>query len=311
MATFEAMLSDHREDEVVAALLAQLPAAIKPASVLVPVGEDDCAVVKPLKGKHLQLLKTDCLVEGVHFLSGTVPEDVGWKALCRPLSDIAATGGKPLHALITFAVSPQRSLQWATRVYAGIAEAAAEFGVAVVGGETTSSPGPCFLNVCLTGKVRSDRCVTRGGGKAGDRLYVTGWLGGSFPTGKHLRFRPRLEEAQWLVRHFPVHAMMDLSDGLAADLPRLARASQTGYRVERDRLPLTPGFNISNALGDGEDYELLVAVPPRTGEKLEMQWAKRFSATPLTWIGELRTTDIQEGLRGMKGFDHFNRSDQR
>ena len=299
------MLSDHREDDVVAALLAQLPTVLKTASVCVPAGEDDCAVVKPPKGKHLQLLKTDCIVEGVHFLSDTAPEDVGWKALCRPLSDIAATGGKPLHAVITFAINPQRSLQWATRVYAGIAEAAAEFGVSIVGGETTSSPGPCFLNVCLTGRVRPDRCATRGGGKAGDRLYVTGQLGGSFPTGKHLRFRPRLEEAQWLVRRFPIHAMMDLSDGLAADLPRLAGASQAGYRIERAKLPLTQDFSVSNALSDGEDYELLFAVPPRACEELEERWARRFFGLRLTWIGSLQPVGVQQGLAEATGFDHF------
>ena len=302
------MLSDHREEDLVAALLAQLPTATKRSAVHVPAGEDDCAVVKPESGKHLQLLKTDCIVEGVHFLSDTAPEEVGWKALCRPLSDIAATGGKPLHALITFAVNSRRSLQWATGVYAGIGRAAAEFGVTIVGGETTSSPGACFLNVCLTGKVRPERCVLRGGGMVGDRLYVSGQLGGSFPTGKHLRFRPRLAEAQWLVRHFKIHAMMDLSDGLAADLPRLALASHTGYRIEQGCLPLTPGYRVGNALGDGEDYELLFAISPNAGKKLEKHWAHRFPATPLTCIGSLEASDVQWGLQGASGFDHFRRS---
>ena len=270
------MLADYGEDRLVAALLAQLPRQTHAKSVCVPAGEDDCAVVKPVGSKHWQLLKTDCLIEGVHFLSETPAEDVGWKALCRPLSDLAATGGKPLHALVTFAVNPQRTLEWATGVYAGIGRAAAEYGVEVVGGETASSPGPCFLSVCLTGSVRPERCVTRGGGKAGDRLYVTGWLGGSFPSGKHLRFRPRLEEGRWLARHFSIHAMMDLSDGLAADLPRLARASGTGFDLQRDALPVSAGCTADNALGDGEDYELLFALPAQQAHRLETTWLRRF-----------------------------------
>ena len=170
---------------------------------------------------------------------------------------------------MTFAVNAQRPLEWATGVYAGIGEAAAEYGVTVVGGETAASPGPCFLSVCLTGSVRPDRCITRSGGKPRDALYVTGTLGGSFASGKHLRFQPRLKEARWLARHFPVHAMMDLSDGLASDLPRLARASGTGYALDRSALPLAPQCSSARAVADGEDYELLFAVPPQAIRRLE------------------------------------------
>ena len=298
---------DQGEEQVVAALLAQLPPTGDRKSVRTGAGMDDCAVVKPVKPGRWQLLKTDCVIEGVHFLPETRPEDIGWKALCRPLSDIAATGGKPLHALVTFGLNRERSLAWATRVYAGIGQAAREFGVAVVGGETAATPGVSFLSVCLTGSVRPRHCVTRGGGRPGDLLYVTGRLGGSFTSGKHLRFQPRLKEGRWLAAGFQVRAMMDLSDGLGADLPRLARASGTGFRLEQGSLPLSVGCTPEQALNDGEDYELLFAIAPEQDRSLEKAWQQRFSDLLLTRIGELREVGTEGGLEANSGYDHFAR----
>lgn len=300
-------MAEHGEDRLVAALLAQLPAVHRKDGVRTGAGQDDCAVVRPPGGKHWQLLKTDCLIEGVHFAPETAPEQVGWKALCRPLSDIAATGGKPLHALVTLALNHRATLSWATGVYAGIATAAREFRVAVVGGETASTPGPSFLSVCLTGTVKRHRCIIRGGGRPGDTLYVTGTLGGSLPSGRHLTFRPRLDEARWLAAHFPVHAMMDLSDGLAADLPRMARASGTGFSVERSRLPVAAGCTVEQALSDGEDYELLFALSPRNADKLERAWAKNFPGLRLAAIGKLTEPLTASGLEAARGYDHFAR----
>ena len=118
------------EDRLVAALLTRLPATGRTEGVRIGAGEDDCAVVRPAGGNSWQLLKTDCVIEGVHFAPDAAPAQVGWKALCRPLSDIAATGGKPRYALVTMALNPQAALSWATGVYAGIARAAKEFAVA-------------------------------------------------------------------------------------------------------------------------------------------------------------------------------------
>ena len=288
-----------------AALLAELPAGSRRGGVRVSAGEDDCAVVRAPGRGHWQLLKTDCVIEGVHFTPGTDPGRVGWKALCRPLSDIAASGGTPDHALVTFALSAAAAPDWAREVYAGIGRAAREFGVAVVGGDTASTPGPSFLSVCLTGRVARGRCVTRAGGRPGDALFVTGNLGGSFDNGRHLDFRPRLEEARWLVERFRIRAMMDLSDGLAADLPRMARAGGTGFVVDPARLPLSPGGTIRNALSDGEDYELLFAISPSKAERLTEAWEKRFSLLPLTRIGILAEPGVREGLGSAGGFDHF------
>lgn len=293
------------EDALVTALLAQLSPARRRHGVYAGAGEDDCAVVKPLPASHLLLLKTDCVIDGVHFLPDTPPEQVGWKALCRPLSDIAATGGKGLHALVTLALNRERSREWAVGVYAGIGRAAARYGIAVVGGDTAATPGPSLVSVFLTGSVHRRRSVTRGGGRPGDSLYVTGRLGGSFPSGRHLNFTPRLAEARWLTRHFPVHAMMDLSDGLAADLPRLAKASGVGFRLQPKWLPINPGCTLAQALGDGEDYELLFAVARGKEDKLEASWKQRFPALPLTIVGSLEVAGIYAGLEAAAGFDHF------
>lgn len=295
------------EDRLVTALLNELPALRQCRSVVAGAGDDDCAVIRPPRPGDWQLLKTDCVIEGVHFASDTEPARVGWKALCLPLSDIAATGGIPVHALVTFALSTGASAEWARKVYAGIGRAARAFGVDVVGGETASTPGPSFLSVCLTGRVARNRCVTRGGGRVGDFLYVTGRMGGSLPSGRHLDFRPRLAEAQWLVSHFRVHAMMDLSDGLAADLPRLTRASGTGFIVEPGKLPLTKGCTVAQALGDGEDYELLFAVGPRDTSRLDTAWKRRFPRVRLTRIGSLAAPGTREGLGDARGYDHFGR----
>ncbi len=192
------------------------------------------------------------------------------------MSDIAATGGAPEHALVTLALPRDRDAAWARGIYAGIGRAAREYGVNVVGGETASTPGPGWVSVCLTGRVPRAECVTRGGGRVGDGLFVTGRLGGSFATGHHLDFRPRLAEARWLVSHFRVRAMMDLSDGLAADLPRLARASGTGFVVDPESLPVTEGCSAKQALGDGEDYELLFALSPRDANRLLAAWRRKF-----------------------------------
>ena len=199
---------------------------------------------------------------------------------------------------------PDIALTRAQGIYAGIALAAREFGVDVVGGETSRSPGPCFISVCLTGTVpKTGRAAVRSGGREGDILLVTGQLGGSFASGRHLTFRPRLAEGRWLVKHFPVHAMMDLSDGLGADLPRMARASSVGFAIDEAALPCSPGCAASQALNDGEDYELLFALAPRAVTDLARRWYRRFPLVPLTAIGRLTADDGTAGTRG--GFDHF------
>jgi thiamine-monophosphate kinase len=262
---------------------------------------DDCAVVGLKSDTQWQLLKADVIVEDVHFVRDSPPRRIGWKAMARPLSDIAAMGGLPQFALVTIAVKSDTTLRFLETVYGGIADAAKRFNVDIVGGETSRSPGPLFINIALTGRVTARECALRSGGEPGDWLYVTGALGGSI-RGKHLRFIPRIEEARWLTANFTIKAMIDLSDGLGADLPRLARASGAGFVLDRDRVPRTRGCTLDHAISDGEDYELLFAVSPQDGSQLERRWAKKFPKLPLTHIGEL--TARGESAR-LHGYDHF------
>ena len=293
------------EDALVAKLLRGLPTS---ADVIQGPG-DDCAVIGKPRDKRWQLLKTDCVIEGIHFHPGEEAAKIGWKALARPLSDIAAMAGRPAHALITLAISPDQDLKRATGIYTGLKKCASACGVTIVGGETARSPGPLFISVMVTGSVERRRCIFRSGGEPGDHLFVTGRLGGSL-KGRHLAFKPRLDEAEWLARNFRLHAMMDLSDGLAADLPRMASASQCGFQLVETALPLNPGCAARNAMCDGEDYELLFALPPSEAARLCLRWSRMFPKTPLTAIGELSEPAPARRAAGAKrnalyGYDHF------
>src|SRR6059036_203794 len=213
---------------------------------------DDCALVAIHDRRKLLVLKVDCVVEGVHFLRGTSPSDVGWKAMMRPLSDFAATSAVPQFALVTLMAPEQTEVAWVKGLYRGLRRAAKRFEVSIVGGETSSTTGPIAVSTSVAGFVERDRWVSRRGGKAGDDLFVTGRLGSALKQ-KHLQFIPRIVESRWLTKNFSIHAMMDLSDGLGADLPRLARASRVGFTIETDNLPLTPGAKIDDAISEGED----------------------------------------------------------
>lgn len=274
-----------------------------PRGVHVGIG-DDCAAVSSGAGR-LTLLKTDCVVERRHFSASNAASSVGWKAACRAVSDIAACGGEPRFALVTCVVRKEQTARWIDDLYRGLRKAARAYGFTVVGGELARTDGPAVVNVAMTGEVRAREFVGRGGGRPGDVLFVTGVLGGSLASGWHLQFRPRLAEARWLVRRFRPRAMMDLSDGLAADLPRLAAASRRGYLVDPAAVPCRAGVALRQALGDGEDFELLFAIDPRRATRLESAWKKRFPHLPLTRIGRLAPRGVAEGLGAVRGYDHF------
>jgi len=265
---------------------------------------DDAALVEPGKRGVLHLLKTDCLVEGIHFAKETRPELIGWKAMARPVSDFAAMSGVPKFALVTLIVPSNRNVAWVKGLYRGIEKAAGAFQVAVVGGETSNITGPAVISVTVTGFVEQNRWVGRAGGKPGDELYVTGRLGGS-RRGHHLRFVPRLSESRWLTKNFRLHAMMDLSDGLGSDLPRLARASKVGFQVDRKTLPRNPGCTIEQAISDGEDYELLFAISPQDPHSLPSRWRKKFPKIRLTRIGRLNRNSKFENQKFPSGYLHF------
>ncbi|MEM1058079.1 MAG: thiamine-phosphate kinase [Verrucomicrobiota bacterium] len=267
---------------------------------------DDCAVLQPGPGERTLLFKTDAVVEGVHFLPAARPGLVGRKALARNLSDLAAMGGEPWAALVTLAAPSATSVQRVRAVYRGLEQLARQHGVLLAGGETVRAP-KLMLSVALLGRMpRGVRPVLRGTARAGDELWVTGRLGGS-QGGRHLRFEPRLAAGQWLARRRRATAMMDLSDGLGADLPKLAAASGLGYELDETALPGHRGVTLAQIFNDGEDYELLFTARPGTAAKLRRDWP--FADLPLTRIGRLTKKALAGSRRAeqRKGYDHFSR----
>ena len=287
------------EDALLERLLKHVP--LPKLAILGP--GDDCAAIPC--GRDLLLLKTDCVAEDVHFTRDQDPAKVGWKALCRPLSDIAAMGGEPGEALITFFSPPEIGGEYWEKFYRGVGRAARKFGVTIAGGEMSRQPKGIAVSVMLTGRVTRGRLVQRSGAMIGDLVYVTGRLGGS-AKGRHLNFSPRLAEGRWIAsKHFAT-AMMDLSDGLGADLPRLARASDCGFEVATDKIPRNTDCTTEQAISDGEDYELLFTTKPTKAPRLESEWKKAFPRTRLTCIGRMtKAGDFPSDWPG--GWDHFRR----
>jgi len=293
-------LRDVGEDRLLEQLLSKLSSH---RAVVLGAG-DDCALVESGKRGVLDVLKTDCLVEGIHFAKSARPELVGWKAMARPLSDFAAMSAVPRFALVTLIVPSQREVGWVQRLYRGIEKAARAFAVSIVGGETSNIKGPAVISVSVIGSVEKNRWVGRAGGKPGDELFVTGRLGGSLRS-RHLNFVPRIVESRWLTKNFRVHAMMDLSDGLGTDLPRLARASGVSFEIDESTLPLNRGCTITQAISDGEDYELLFSISPKDSKSLISRWRKKFPRVPLTPIGRLNRQSTIDNRKLRRGYVHF------
>jgi thiamine-monophosphate kinase len=160
---------------------------------------DDCAIVEIPGSKKYLVLKTDCVVEGVHFAHGTNASHVGWRAMMRPLSDFAAASAIPQFALITLIVPKQTKVAWVRGLYRGLRRAASRFEVSIVGGETSNTPGPIAVSVTVIGFVEKSRAGSRRGGRSSDDLFVTGRLGGALKQ-KHLKFIPRIVESRWLTK---------------------------------------------------------------------------------------------------------------
>jgi thiamine-monophosphate kinase len=283
---------------------------------------DDCAIIDlGIPGRQV-LLKTDAVVEGVHFLADTDPKRVGHKALGRCLSDLAAMAGTPVCALVTLALPPERPTAWATQAYEGMNALANRYSVAIVGGETTTLPERALLSISLLGTVPTGRGILRSGMKPGDAIFVTGELGGSL-AGHHLDFEPRLNESAWLASHFSLHAMIDVSDGLAGDLRHLLAASRCGAELLASAIPVSRAAQQAGkgsaarppllaALADGEDFELLFTVASADAVPLMDRWKERFPDTRLSCIGRASDTP---GLRlkhphrveelTARGYEHF------
>lgn len=231
---------------------------------------DDGSVVD-VSAEQREVVVTDMLLDKVHFDASEVsPELIGRKALAVNLSDLAAMGCRPTAAYVSLAVSNGASqADFLASLNRGLIQFADEFDFTIAGGDTNSWAGPFAINVTMTGVPFTGRIPLRSEARPGDVICVTGPLGGSLPSGRHLRFSPRIAESEWLLRHLDVHAMMDISDGLSLDLTRMTEASGFGAVLHWDDVPIhsdvdshLPGdTRIQHACNDGEDFELLVTLP--------------------------------------------------
>lgn len=300
------------ERGLIALLKRQLP---RGRDVRIGIG-DDCAAVQIGRGAagRLLLLKTDAVVEGVHFDRRATPFQIGWKAMARPLSDFAAMAGRPRWALVTTALREEMPVRFVRDIYRGLAAAADKFGVTIVGGETVRTPDRFWLSVALAGEVEPRAMKLRSGARVNDAIFVTGALGGSI-AGKHLKFTARIAEAQWLAKQGCVGAMIDISDGLARDLGHICRESGVRACLATSAIPIAPaaGGSLRRALHDGEDFELLFTVPTARSAKLKRAWRRKFPRLRLSLIGfilcgkGIRLVDDAGQWQALDedGYDHF------
>jgi thiamine-monophosphate kinase len=280
------------------------------SGVVLGIG-DDCAICRPRGCAEDLLFTTDMLIEGAHFLPAThSPEDIGWKALARGLSDIAAMGGEPRFCLVSLALAGWADQKWLDAFYRGLLRLARREGVALIGGDLARGPHlMCDIVVC--GAVARGQALLRSGARPGDGIFVSGVLGGSAlglerGSGRawrqHLRPEPRLALGR-LLRRLGATAAMDLSDGLSLDLNRLCRAS--GVKAEISAPPIYPGATLRQALDGGEDYELLFTAPPR------VKVPSDFEGLPLTRIGIIRRgapcVELDGAALAARGWDHFRK----
>jgi thiamine-monophosphate kinase len=316
------LVGDLGEHALIERIRARVPAA--PAFVVVGIG-DDAAVVEP-EANALEVLTTDSQVEGVHFdLAFVSPGDVGHKALAVNLSDLAAMGAAPRVALLSLVLPPLLPLSSVDELVEGMMALAARARIAIVGGNISRSPGPLVVDVTATGTVHRRGVLTRRGAHAGDELYVTGKLGGAAQglrtllgnsssagpaVDRYRRPEPRTRFGLMLGRNRAARACIDLSDGLADGVRQMAASCQLGATIDADAIPVQEGSTLRDALGGGEDYELLFAVSPRLRSRL--RHVRRLSGDlAVTQIGRLTSDGAILLSRGgameelPAGFEHF------
>lgn len=271
-----------------------------PADPRVPIGPGDDTAALRLSANAQTLVTTDMLLEGSCFLLDEAgPRRVGRKAMAVNLSDIAAMAGRPVAAVVSVGLprGERRGVSptWiAQELYLGLREMADAFDTAVVGGDTNSWDGPLAVSVTIIGEATGRGPVRRSGARPGDCLFVTGPLGGSI-RGHHLDFTPRVREALQLHAAVELHAMIDISDGLAADLAHICEESRCGAVLRAEAVPITDAARtigdgkppLEHALGDGEDFELLFAVSPDDGRRLLAE--QPVAGVTLNHIGECAT----------------------
>ncbi len=302
---------------------------------------DDCAVIGPYEGKVL-LISTDLLLEDVHFVLNKIrPKHLGEKAVCVNLSDIAAMGGNARHIFVSLAVPKQMSAETIFSIYDGIKNICREYGVNILGGDTSASPDRLMINLTVIGEANEKELLYRSGARPGDKIYVTGNLGNSAaglmlimekasapePLASalieaHNRPIPFLEAGKEVARSGLASAMIDLSDGVTSDLQHICESSMVGARLIEKALPISDELKafakinrfdpFDLALSGGEDYKLLITVPKENTDPFE----KLFEGSglcPIFHVGEItenKKVDIimrngnKEHLK-VTGYDHF------
>jgi thiamine-monophosphate kinase len=254
---------------------------------------DDAAVLKWADGGDA-VVTTDAITDTVDFrIAEVTPEQIGHKALGVNLSDLAAMAAEPIAAVVSLVLPRHNALELAIGLYRGMLPLAERFGVTVAGGDTNVWDGPLAISVTAIGRVTPRGPLTRGGARPGDVVLVTGSLGGSI-LGRHLAVEPRVREALLLHDRYELTAGMDISDGLALDASRLAAASRCGIALDLDAVPISADAErlagtsgrtpLAHALGDGEDFELLLTAVPDAAEAMLREQPLD---VPLTRIGQV------------------------
>lgn len=266
-----------------------------PAERLLPGGFEDDAALLDFTQSPQCVVTVDMITDGVDFILSEVdPRRVGHKALAVNLSDLAAMAARPLAIVVSLALPRTEALSLAQQLYEGMLPLAERFDVTLAGGDTNTWDGPLAISVTALGTVGPGGPLRRTGAQPGDAILVTGTLGGSI-LGRHLDVEPRVEEALTLQQRYTLHAGMDISDGLALDLSRLATASRCGAVLDLSKIPISADAErlaaqrgdgvtpLEHALGDGEDFELLLTLPAAEAERV---LAEQPLAVPVARIGE-------------------------
>jgi thiamine-monophosphate kinase len=280
---------------------------IKPDPSVIVGSGDDCAVLEFDKKRH-QLFTCDMIVENVDFTLKDDPYLIGRKAVAVSISDIASSCGLPKHCLISLGVPKNMPLKFLDRLFKGMLDICSEYKINIAGGDLSSS-SRLVIDVSMLGLVEKKYLRLRSAAKPGDYIFVTGDLGGSI-LGKHFKFTPRVREARFLSENFKIHAMIDISDGLAQDLNHILIQSKAGAVIYEELIPLSPqARDLSGALNNGEDFELIFTMPQIEGKRLLSKRIVNFKL-----IGEI--VDKKYGFKiaytsgrikdvKLKGFTHF------
>ena len=294
-------------------LIQRIRAQFQNSGVVLGIGDD--TAVLDIPAGHSVLFCSDLLAEDSHFIRGLHPADsIGYKAVAVNVSDIGAMGGVPMHFVISLAAPGDLDLEWVDGFYSGIARACREFKVSLVGGDSSTAKS-IFVDVAMVGRVKSGCAVRRSGAKPGDKIYVTGALGGSArglqllrrgihddpAVQRHLYPQPRHEIGAAVATK--AHSMIDVSDGLSTDLGHILAESKVSARIFKDKIPSAPNASAAEVLHGGEEYELILTSDSSLDELALTQIGE---IIPSAGANRIFLVDgMSESVLEPKGWQHF------